>query len=116
MILEQHKVDNVDKVCLISAMTVSNMLPSRVPEGEISRVPVSELGEFYIVAGLSLAFIAMMHRQPIDDWDGVAWFERLSDAGEGSLADRLVEYLIDWSLKEEDVKQIVIGWLKDSDL
>lgn len=116
MILDQRKADNHDKVCLIAAMMVSNELEDRVAEGEISRVPVSDLGEFYTIAEMALGFIAVMHRQLPDDWDGVVWYERFIAAEEGSLADRLVEYLSAWDLKEDDVQQIVIRWLEVSDL
>ncbi|AUM59676.1 hypothetical protein HOS55_gp074 [Pseudomonas phage PMBT3] len=116
MILDQRQADDHDKVCLISAMMVSNELEDRMKEGEISRVVVSGLGEFYTIAELALGFIAVMHRQLPDDWDGVVWYERFIDASEGSLADRLVDYLVSWDLVEEDVRQLVIAWLRDSDL
>lgn len=116
MILDQRKADNHDKVCLIAAMMVSNELEDRMAEGEISRVPVSNLGEFYTIAEMALGFIAVMHRQLPDDWDGVVWYERFIAAEEGSLADRLVDYLMAWDLKEDDVQQIVIRWLEVSDL
>lgn len=116
MILDQRKVDNHDRVCLIAAMMVTNELEDRMTEGEISRVVVSGLGEFYTIAEMALGFIAKMHRQLPDDWDGVVWYERFIAADEGSLADRLVDYLVAWDLKEDDVQQIVIRWLEVSDL
>lgn len=113
MILSQFEVDNADRVCLVAAMMVSNELEGRVPEGEVSRVSVPELGDFGLVTDLATDFIAKMHRESPDDWDGVVWYELFCQAGEGSLADRLVEYLIDWDVKPEDIRQIVVSWLKD---
>jgi len=49
--------------------------------------------------------VASMHSQEGDDWDGVAWFERLSDTGEGSLAAAL--FIND----DPDVEEIVSKWL-----
>lgn len=116
MILDQFKSDNHDKVTLIGAMCVSNELDGRVPEGEISRVKVGNVGDFYPAAMYALKLIAKMHRQDPADWDGVVWYERFADASEGSLADRLVDMLVSSDPTKEEVRSIVIDWLKESDL
>ena len=116
MIFNQRKRDKADMVHLISAMMVSNELEGRVPPGEISRISVSETGEFFTAAKTALKLIAKMHRQEPDDWDGVVWYERLNDASEGSLADRLVDMLVSEPPAKQYLLEVVIAWLKESDL
>lgn len=112
MILNQRNVDNVDKVQLIAAMMAANIAEDRLPEGEIARVDGATTGEFFNVVWLALKLIADMHRQSPDDWDGVVWFELLEDSRRGSLADRLVEFIIDNDPKLDEVRPVVIEWLK----
>jgi hypothetical protein len=112
MILNQFKVDTNDIVALVSAMMVSNELEELVQEGEISRTPQSDNGEFYIAAKRALKLISKMHREHPEDWDGVVWYELLSQAGKGSLADRLVDLLVTDMPAKEEVRLVVIGWLK----
>lgn len=116
MIFNQRKRDKADMVHLISAMVVSNELPGRVPPGEISRVSVGESGQIFSAAKKALDFIAKMHRQDWDDWDGVVWYERFTDASQGSLADRLVDMLVSEHPTKISVLPVVIDWLKESDL
>lgn len=111
MINNQFKVDTNDMVCLISAMMVSNELEGRVPEGEISRVPVSDNGEFYTAAKRALKLISKMHREHPDQWDGVVWYELLSVADQGSLADRLVDLLVSDMPTKELIRRVVTEWL-----
>ena len=116
MILDQNKPDDSDKVCLIGAMMVANDLASRLPEGEVSRIQVAEVGDFYTAALRALNAVAILHRESPDEFDGVVWYERLVDASEGSLADRLVEMLISDLPTKEAVRKVVVGWLTDSGL
>ena len=116
MIFNQRKRDKADMVHLIAAMLISNELESRMPEGEISRVSVGESGQIFSAAKKALGFIAKMHRQDWDDWDGVVWYERFTDASEGSLADRLITMLVAEHPTKVSVLPVVIDWLKESDL
>lgn len=116
MILNQRKVDNADKVQLIAAMMVANGNPTRMPEGEIARVSVPEIGEFFNVVEIALGLIAEMHRQSEDDWDGVVWFELFEDNTHRSLADALVEFIIDHDPKIDEVRPVVIDWLNSNTL
>lgn len=116
MILSQRKVDNADKVQLITSMSVANVNPTRMPEGEIARVSVPETGEFFNVAEIALGLIAEMHRQSEDDWDGVVWFEMFEASASESLADALVEFIIDHDPKIEEVRPVVIAWLDSNNL
>jgi len=113
MILNEREVDKADLVCLTAAMVVCNEKPDLVPEGDVMRVPVPELGDFGLAAELALEYIVTMHRESPDDWDGLVWYELLSLADKDSLADRLVEHLTTWDLKAEDIRQIVVVWLKE---
>lgn len=112
MILTQRKVDNVDKVQLITSMMAANYAEDRMPEGELARVSVPEFGEFAPLAEIALVLIAQMHRQSEDDWDGVVWFERFENNGRDSLADRLVEFIVENDPTEEEIREVVIAWLK----
>ena len=116
MILNPRTIDNVDKVQLIAAMMTANTAEDRLPEGEIARVTGSETGEFYNTAFLALKVVADMHRQSEDDFDGVVWFERFENFSRDSLADRLVEFIIDNDPKYEEIRPVVIAWLQDEGL
>lgn len=112
MIHDNLKVDDIDQVCLITALMQSNELESRLPEGEIYRVGVAELGEFLSASHIALNWVVTQTTEDPENWDGVVWFERLSDPSEGSLADRLVELLIDHEADEDNVLAVVIDWLR----
>lgn len=112
MIFNQRKRDKSDMVQLIAAMMVNNNLEELVPEGEISRIIVGESGEMFTAAKRALNMIAKMHRETPDDWDGVVWYELLSDASKGSLADLLVGMLVAEHPTKQCVYPVVIDWLK----
>lgn len=116
MILNQHGVDNVDKVQLITAMMAANVAEDRLPEGEIARISGHDTGDFGVIADTALGLIAVMHRQSADDFDGVVWFERFENSERGSLADVLVEFLVDFAIAEDDVRESVVEWLADRHL
>ena len=116
MILSQRSVDAVDKVQLVTSMMAANVNPDRLPEGEIMRVTVPEFGEFGYLAEVALELVAAMHRQSEEDFDGVVWFERLEDGSRGSLADRLVEFCMDYEVAAEQVRPVVIEWLNSRNL
>jgi hypothetical protein len=116
MILTQRKIDNVDVVTLIGAMLAANVAEDRLPEGEIARISAPETGAFYPVTTAALRLIAEMHRQSEDDWDGVVWMERFENTNRGSLADTLVEFLIDHDPKVEEVRPVIVAWLQDRSL
>lgn len=112
MILDQFNVDNIDKVQLITSMMAANVAPDRLPEGEIYRVPLPEFGEFGYLAEVALELVADMHRQSEDNWDGVVWFERFENTSRDSLADRLVEFCMDYEVDRDALRSTVIAWLK----
>lgn len=116
MILTQRKVDNADKVQLVTSMMAANVNPDRLPEGEIMRVPVPEFGEFGYLAEVALELVAAMHRQSEEDFDGVVWFERFENSGRGSLADLLVEFCIDYDAAPDEVRPVIIAWLYSNNL
>ena len=116
MFINQRKIDDADVVQLISSMMTANVDPDRLPEGEIARVSVPAIGEFYSVAVLALGLIRDMHRQSEDDYDGVVWFERFECSRHGSLADALVEFIIENDPKIEEVRPVVIAWLDSNNL
>lgn len=49
--------------------------------------------------------IALLHDDEGDLWDGVVWYERLSDFGDDSLASRL------FATDDPDVQDLVVKWL-----
>ncbi|QBJ04502.1 hypothetical protein HOV23_gp071 [Pseudomonas phage Lana] len=116
MIHNQCKVDDIDKVILITALSACNEMEDRLPEGEVFRVDVGEIGLFYPAAMKALEFVAQMHRQAPDDFDGAAWLDRLESTARGSLADMLVEILLEYPCSEEVIREVVIVWLKESGL
>jgi hypothetical protein len=112
MIHSHCAVDKIDVVCLVAALMKANELEERLPEGEVYRVQVGEWGDFYLAAKKTLKLVKQLHREHPGDWDGVVWFELLNDASRGSLADLVVEMMIDTDVTKEDLRLVVIDWLK----
>lgn len=115
MIEYPDRIDDADRVYLMGAMCIANEREDALPEGEIGRVGITEVGRFFAVAQHALACIEKLHREDEDDWDGVVWYELLCSAEADSLADRLV-YLIYRSGEDvpsqKEVRSTVIGWLR----
>lgn len=118
MIENQNKVDDADRVYLIGAMCLANERENAIPEGEIARVGVTEVGRFFGAAQFALTYVECLHRQHEDDWDGVAWYEHLCDASAGTLADRLVGLVqrLDEAPTSDEVRVVVIEWLNAAGL
>lgn len=120
MIVYPNKVDKADVAWLVAAMVKANEEEYGLPEGECARVDVPDIGVFIDIACDAMTLVQRMHRQDDANWDGVVWFERLNDEGEGSLADRLVSLAIGTS--EEDpphpdmLRRLVVKWLVDKGL
>lgn len=117
MIKSPKQMDNADLVWLIAAMVAANDREGSAPEGEVFRVDVPDHGKFFNLAVRALEFVVKMHRQHLDDWDGVVWFERFNDADEGSLADLLVDLVAAGQEENEDaLKVVVVEWMTESGL
>lgn len=117
MILNQYKVDDSDRVMLIAAMLAANE-NENVPEDEIYRVSVSEVGLFFKAAQQALAQIVADHVETPTEWDGVVWHELFEASDDGSLADLLVGAIADkgeQKLTPEEIRHIVVAWLKACD-
>ena len=113
MIENQNKVDDTDRVYLIGAMCLANEREDAIPEGEIARVGVVEVGQFFATAQSALEHVATFHREPPEEWDGVVWYELICSAEEGSLADRLVALIqhLDRAPTPPEVREEVMLWL-----
>lgn len=118
MIINPGKFDKSDVVWLLAAMVKANKKKYGLPEGETFRVDVDCVGVFHDIACDAMSLVYQLQRQPEAAWDCVVWQRWLSDAGEDSLADRLVTVATQ-SIDEDDPPEmdalcpVVQGWLAD---